>query len=43
MFLGIIFVGIIINLFLHEHELLVRQDTDQQTASVTCSDADGMC
>jgi hypothetical protein len=35
-FLGIIFVGIILNLFLTEHELVVKNLDSEQAASVNC-------
>ena len=42
-FLGIILLGIMLNLFLTEHELLVKEKDVTQTASVNCSNDTEFC
>ena len=42
-FLGIIFVGIIVNLFLTENEIFVQKNDVQQTATIYCADDQEIC
>ncbi len=42
-FLGIIFIAILVRMFTSEHELLVKTPNQTQTASTYCSQGEGRC